>query len=92
MKEVELMEKEIFIVTTLDLEDKVFVVYIASISQNSNIYIFYRVWIAFLKADKAFNFVLSKYANFANIFFKNLAIKLPKHTEIHNYAIGLVKD
>lgn len=87
------MEKEIFIATTFDLEDKVFVVYIAFISQDSNIYIFYRVQIAFLKVDKAFNFVLSKYANFANVFFKNLVIKLPKHTtKINHYAIGLVKD
>ena len=46
----------------------------------------------YLKANKAFIKVCSKYTHFANIFLPKLAIKLFKHKDINNYAIKLVDD
>ena len=34
--------------------------------------------------------VSNKYVNFADVFFPDLASKLPEHTEINDYAIKLV--
>lgn len=87
-----LIWKKKFVKTALDSEDKTFVVYVASISQNSNVYSFYKTQIAFWKADKALTFVLFKYADFTNVFFENLIAKLPEYTEINNYVIDLIKD
>lgn len=35
---------------------------------------------------------MTKYQDYANIFFSNLAIKLVKNTEINKYVIKLLKD
>ncbi len=51
-----------------------------------------RAQIAHLKADEAPTKVLSKYADFADVFSLKLAAKLLEHTEINNYAIKLVDD
>ncbi len=51
-----------------------------------------RAQIAYLKADKAFIKVPSKYADFADVFSPKLAIELPKHTRINDHAIELVDD
>ncbi len=48
--------------------------------------------IAHLKVNKAFIEVISKYADFADIFLPKLAIKLFKYIEINNYTIELVDD
>ena len=45
--------------------------------------------IATLKLDKTPTKVSSKYANYADVFFFDLAIKLPKNTSINEYAIKL---
>ena len=45
-----------------------------------------------LRADETFIFVSSKYADFANVFSKNLATKLPEHTEITDYIIDLIES
>ncbi len=51
-----------------------------------------RAQIAYLKADEASSKVFSKYADFVDIFSLKLAVELPKHTRINNYAIELVDD
>ena len=48
--------------------------------------------IAYLKADKIFTKVLSKYADFADIFLSKLAIELPKHMESYNHTIELMDN
>ncbi len=48
--------------------------------------------IAHLKADKAPTKVLSKYADFADVFSPKLAAELPEHTGINDHAIELVDD
>lgn len=48
--------------------------------------------IVYLKADKVLVQVPSKYADFADVFLFKLAIELPKHTEINDYAVKLVNN
>lgn len=48
--------------------------------------------IAYLKADKAFTKVFSKYTDFADVFLLKLAAKPPEHTRINNHTIKLVDD
>ena len=48
--------------------------------------------IAYLKIDKAFTKVFSKYANFVDIFSPKLVVELPKYTRINNHAIKLIND
>ena len=48
--------------------------------------------ITYLKVDKAFTKVSSKYADFTYIFSLKLAIELSKHTKINNYAIKFVDN
>ncbi len=47
---------------------------------------------AHLKVDKASIKVFCKYTDFADVFLPKLAVKLPEHTRIKNYAIELVDD
>ena len=51
-----------------------------------------RAQIAHLKADEATTKVLSKYADFADVFFPKSATKLLKYMRINNHAIELVDD
>ncbi len=51
-----------------------------------------RAQIAHLKADEAPTKVLSKYADFADVFSPKLAAKLPEHIGINNHAIKFVDD
>lgn len=46
--------------------------------------------IAVLQHDQAFTKIPTKYADYADIFFVNLAINLPDNTDINNYIIELV--
>ena len=92
--EVELIGKKEFAATAFDPKHEAFVAYIAVfyVDLNNEMYLLRRAKIAYLKADKAFSKVLSKYADFANVFFSKLAAKLPEHTRINDYAIKLVND
>ncbi len=94
IKRVELIEKKEFAVTALDLEYKVFIVYVAAldIDLSDKIHFSNKAQIAHLKADEASIKVASKYANFADIFSTKLAIELLKYTRINNYTIKLVDD
>ena len=48
--------------------------------------------VANLKVDKALTKVLSKYADFADIFSPKLAADIPEYMEINDHAIELVDD
>ena len=48
--------------------------------------------IAHLKADEAPTKVLSKYADFADVFSPKLAVDLPKQTKINDHAIKLIDN
>lgn len=84
-----------FTIATLDLDHKVFLVYIVAFNISSEFnkkYLFQRAQIAYLKVDEAFTEVSSKYIKFADVFLLKSVAKLPKHMDINNYAINLVDD
>lgn len=87
----ELIGKKKFASIALDQENDVFVVHLAFIRQYSDTYPYQSAQIAFLETDKGFTSVLSKYVDFTDIFFKDLAIDLPEHIGIINYAINLIE-
>ena len=91
MGQVKLIGKKKFVATTLDQENKSLVIYVDSIIQDWDIYSFWRTQIALLKVDETLTSVPLKYADFAEVFFKNLAIELPDHTGINNHIIDLIK-
>lgn len=94
MRQVELVKKKEFVITTLDLNNETFVVYIAfliSFNLGLEIYLFQKAQIAFLKFDEAFTSGFFKYTDFMDIFFKDLAAKLLKYNRYINYTIGLVE-
>ena len=93
-RQVELIGKKDFPAAVLDPEHEAFVVHITALSVNSSdeIHPLRRAQIAYLKTGKAPSKVLSKYADFADIFFPKLAVELPKHIEINDHAIELVDD
>ena len=87
----ELIQKKEFVARTFDPKHKGFIVDIASMSQDMHIHPFWRTQIALLKADKTVISILPKYAEFLNIFSKDLVAKLPKYIKINNYTIYLIK-
>ena len=78
IKQIELIRKKKFIVVAFDLKNEAFVVHVIFINSDSNIYLFYRAQIAFLKANKTLISVSLKYADFANVFSTNLSAELPE--------------
>ena len=93
-RRVKLIGKKKFVVATFDLEHKAFVVYVAALSVDpgDEVNPLRKTQIAHLKADKAPTKIASKYVNFADVFSLKLAIELPKHTRINDYAIELVNN
>ena len=83
--------KKKFVAIALNLEDKAFIVYIVLICQDLDIHPFWRAQIALLNLDKALTSVLPKYADFADVFSKNVAAKLLEHTAINDHAINLIE-
>ena len=45
-----------------------------------------------IKADKTSTSVSPKYTDFADVFFKDLAIELLEHTKINDHTINLIED
>lgn len=87
----ELVRKKEFVPISHDLKDKAFIIHIIFLV-NSNIYPFYRVQIALLKANKALITIFPEYSNFANNFSPQLVTKLLEYAEINNHAIDLISD
>ena len=83
-----------FAAVVLDTEYATFVVHIADLNIDSSdkVYPSKKTQIAHLKVNKALIKVLSKYADFADIFSPILAVKLLKYTRINYYTIELVDD
>ena len=63
-----------------------------SVNSGDEIYPLRKAQIAHLKVDKASIKILSKYADFADVFLPKLAAKLPKYTRINNFAIELIDN
>lgn len=92
---VEQIWKKEFALIALHPKDETFVVYItffACFNLGLEIYSFHRAQIAFLKADKVFTSIFSKFFDCADVFSKDLVAKLWEYTRIDNYTINLVED
>ena len=76
-------------VIALNLDHEAFVIYIAGLNINPDGKVdpSKRGPIAFLKVDKTFTKVSSKYVDFANVFLSKLAAELSEHTKINNHTI-----
>ncbi len=93
-RRVELIGKKEFIAAAFDPKHEAFVVHVAALSVDSGdeVYPSRRTQIAHLKANEAPTKVLREYVDFADVFSPKLAVELPEHTEINDYAIELVDD
>ena len=94
IRQVKLIEKKEFVIAVFDSEHKIFVVHVAILSIDLSNKVHPSRWaqIAHLKVDKAPTKVLSKYADFANVFSPKLVVELLGHIKINNHAIELVDD
>lgn len=92
VRQVELIRKKKFDPVTFDPENETFIVHIALLSSDFDEHPSNRAQIALFKIDEALTFVLSKFADFANVFPLNITIKLPKYTGINNPTINPMKD
>lgn len=95
------MRKKDFATTTFNPKYETFIIHVVSLnfvisfsftSLDIDIHSFYKSQIANLRAKKALIKISTKYTDIADIFSLDLASKLPKHTEINNYAIKLVNS
>ena len=91
IKQVELIGKKEFVVVNFNLKDEVFVVHIAFINRDLDIYLSIGAQIASFNTDEAPISIPSKYTDFADVCSKNLAAKLIEHTGIYDYTINLIE-
>ena len=104
-RRVELVGKKEFAAAALDLESETFVVHVASLSSDASpssspldvpvasfdVHPSRRPQISGLIAEEAPTKVPAEYSDFEDVFSPDLASELPKHTEINDHAIELVK-
>lgn len=91
IKKVELIEKKEFVAIVLNLNNEVFIFHLASIvSSDLAVYPFHQAQIVSLKTDETFTAIPSKYTDFINVFYPDLATELPKYTGINNHTIELI--
>ena len=95
IRRIELIGKKEFAVAAFDPEHEIYVVHIASLSfiplvALFNVHPFQRPQISSLITKKAPTKVFAEYLDFADVFFPDLAFKLPKHSKINNHTIELV--
>ena len=86
-RRVDLVWKKEFVAAALDLGHKTFLVHITSFNFTP---LDGRPQISGLIVEEAPTKIPTKYSNFVDVFFPNLASELPKHTEMNDYAIKLV--
>ena len=93
-KRVKLIDKKKFAKAALDEESKTFVMHVAALevlprSAKMTMHPLQAAQIAALKQAKARTKVPSKYVDYADVFSFNLAMKLPKNTNINKHGIEL---
>lgn len=91
----ELIGKKEFTASVFCLDNKIFIVHIvflASFDLGLEFYFVQQAQIASLKVEQTPTFVFFEYANFPNVFAKDIATKLPEHTGINNHIINFVKS
>ena len=98
-RRVELVGKKEFAAVAFNLEHETYVVFVASLSSIPlmslgstllNVHSSQRPQISGLIVEKALTKVSTKYSDFADVFFPDLAFKLSEHIGINDHAIELV--
>ena len=90
IRRVEIIDKKEFVATTLNKEDKTFVVHIVALSVDSNVHTSWQAWISLLNVEQVT--IPSKYPDYTNVFLSDSALELPEHTGINNHLIDLTDD
>lgn len=94
-KQVKLIWVIKFKASAIDLDYKIFFLYIAFIiiiHLYLKVYLSRRVQITFCKANQAPIFVFAKCADITDIISKDLAARFPEHIGIYDHIIDLVED
>ena len=93
-KQVELVWKKKFATAVLALEHKIIVIYVTALSvdPSDKVHHLRRAQMAHLKVDDTPTKVLSKYADFADVFSQKLVVGLSKHTRINDHIIEFVNN
>lgn len=86
------MGKKLFLATTLDSKEEIFIVHTAAlaISDTRKIHSSYKVQTISLQVNKALTTVYLKYSDFTDGFSLTPTTKLPNHTRINNNFINQV--
>lgn len=85
-------QKKEFVITIFNFEDETFMVHVASISLDQDIYFFCKAQLVLLFTVKIFIVIFSKYIDFIDIFFPELIVKLLKYTKMKIQPIDLIDD
>lgn len=91
IKQIELVGNKNFTDISLTLNDDNFILHIVFIA-NSDIYPFCKALIASLIQNAVSVVILTKYADFPNIFSLDLMAKFSEYSEINNYFFNLFED
>ena len=90
IKYIEIIEKEKFSSIVLDIDNKTFMIYIATLVEQTIIliYLLYQAHVILLTSIEIF----IQYSNFSDIFFSYFTAKLLEYNKINNYPINLLND
>lgn len=92
-RKIEIINKKDFAKIALDNHFETFLVHIAALKAlKMTIHLLQAALIIFLQPNKALTEIFSKYLDDDNVFLANFAIELPKHNNMNNHIIKLVKN
>ena len=101
IEQVQIINKKNFVIVALNIDNKMFVIYMIIQEQKKMLVYFKRqaqikaqneTQVGALLFNKAFIKVLAKYFNYNNIFLVENIVELPENTGINEHAIKLKKD
>lgn len=88
-----MIRKNEFEITAFNLDNKTFAVHIASLTNlSTNIHLWCRAQITFLKTDETSTTILFEYVNFASIFSSDLIAESLGYIQINFYIIELIDN
>lgn len=93
IKQIKLVKKNKFAATSLNSENKIFLVYVRFFANsNSDNPLYYGAWLTFFLANKVCIAIFSQYIDFIVVFFLEYITTIAKYTKINDYWIILVGD
>ena len=76
----------------LNVDNKTFLIYIATLVKLTIILIYFFSWTQVTSLTSNKTRILTKYFDFSNIFFLDSALELSKYTRINNHSINLLNN